>query len=101
MNSFTYMNRKFQLPLMGLTTLIKSKGLSKGLQNTLYNLGVCSSYMTTHRYENAILSSYKKKVFKKWTQGSSLWLDNLARLVVHSTLNKGTTFFLYSSDMLR
>ena len=99
-SSFRNYSQKIQGPLIGLTSLIKQKGLTKGLTDLLYDLGFTASYKTFSRYENSILPDHKSKLFDKVIDGRPLWFDNFTRLVAHSNVFQGIFSFSFLLNML-
>lgn len=84
-------SQKVQGPSLALSCLIKQKGLSKNLQNFLYDLGIGASYLTLWRNEKKVLPEWKKEIESK-IPGAGSWLDNFARLYRHCSIDRGKHF---------
>ena len=87
-------SQKINAPLLSLTSLIKQKGLSKGMQGLLYDLGLASPYVTFWRLEKKVLPQYTASLWERIKDGDPLWFDNFARIHIHNTIDKGNTQYL-------
>ena len=87
-------SQKINAPLLSLTSLIKQKGLSKGMQGLLYDLGLASPYCTFWRLEKKLLPEYRASLWEKIKGGDPLWFDNFTRIHIHNTVDKGESRYL-------